>query len=90
MRLGNLGNVVLTLLSSVSPAVAFWRLTCDHPVTIGRVDPIVNPGKISGHLHTVVGGSGFNMSMTYEDALASTCSTCKIKQDLSNYWYLAE
>ena len=47
-----------------------------------RADPVVNPGVASGHVHVITGGSGFNYSMTYEDARASSCSTCNIKQGM--------
>ena len=77
---------LVLVLAAVSPATAFWRLTCDHPVVVAREDPIVNPGKVSGHLHQVVGASNFNVSMAFEDARGSSCSSCRIKQDLSNYW----
>lgn len=40
-------------------------------------------------------GNGFDFTMTYADARSSECSSCPIKQDLSNYWtpslyYMAE
>jgi hypothetical protein len=28
-------------------------------LTISRMDPIVAPGSIAGHVHQVIGGSGF-------------------------------
>ncbi|KAH8899048.1 WSC domain protein [Thozetella sp. PMI_491] len=76
----------MALAAVASPATAFWRLTCDHTVVVERGDPIVNPGKVSGHLHQVLGGANFNLSMTFDDARNSACSTCRVKQDLSNYW----
>lgn len=42
-------------LANSSPVSAFWRLLCDNPVTIGRYDPLVNPGAIAGHVHTISG-----------------------------------
>ncbi|KAF3359403.1 putative fungistatic metabolite like protein [Verticillium longisporum] len=33
-----------------------------------------------------MGGSAFNFTMGYDDAVSSACSTCKVRQDLSNYW----
>lgn len=65
---------------------AFFILPCSRPVVVERADPIVNPGALSGHVHTVMGGSGFEFSMTYEQARSSSCSTCKVTADLSNYW----
>lgn len=33
---------------------AFWRMTCGT-IQTGRVDPIVSPGSIAGHVHTIAG-----------------------------------
>ena len=35
---------------------AFWRMNCDV-IQTGRVDPLVNPGTVAAHAHTIVGGS---------------------------------
>ena len=35
---------------------AFWRMPCLE-MAFGRIDPIVQPGIVSGHVHTVVGGA---------------------------------
>jgi hypothetical protein len=58
---------------------AFFRMSCPGPLVRERLDPIVNPGKIAGHVHTISGGSGFGPSMTYGDARAAKCSSCEIK-----------
>lgn len=42
----------------VPSANAFWRLPCAVPVLDARVDPIVNPGRPSGHSHTIMGSNG--------------------------------
>jgi len=49
--------VGLLLISSVN---AFWRLPCQKPIMEARVDPIVSPGKASGHGHTVMGSNGMS------------------------------
>lgn len=84
-----------TSLLLASPAAAFFRMTCPGRLTQERLDPIVSPGAVAGHVHTISGGSGFAANMTYEQARASTCSSCSIKEDFSNYWtpqlyYLAQ
>lgn len=57
------------------------------PLVEGRVDPIVNPGTISPHAHTIQGGNAFGMSMTERQALDdSTCTSSLVKNDKSNYW----
>ena len=37
---------------------AFWRLQCFGIVAEAQIDPIVSPGKISSHVHTVKGANG--------------------------------
>jgi hypothetical protein len=61
-------------------------MSCPGRLVRERVDPIVAPGAVSGHVHTISGGSGFSPSMTFQDARASKCSSCTIKEDRSNYW----
>jgi hypothetical protein len=46
-------SIVLFLLNEVE---AFWRMNCAK-IQTGRVDPIVNPGAVAQHCHTIVGGS---------------------------------
>lgn len=35
---------------------AFWRMNCGI-AQIGRVDPVINPNAISGHVHLLSGAS---------------------------------
>jgi len=56
-------------------------------LTTGRVDPIVNPGVPSSHVHSVMGGSGFSMHANGQSLMSSKCSNAKIKGDFSNYWF---
>ncbi|EJT97083.1 WSC-domain-containing protein [Dacryopinax primogenitus] len=84
---GGIHTGLLGLLAlAARPAAAFFRMGCGSSLVIERADPIVSPGKPSSHLHNIVGGNGFDFNMTYDDARASTCSTCEIVEDLSNYW----
>ncbi|KZV98378.1 WSC-domain-containing protein, partial [Exidia glandulosa HHB12029] len=78
----------LLLLAQAQDAHAFFRMPCKQPVVVERADPIVNPGAVSGHLHTIMGGVSkvFDFNMTYDTARASDCSTCMARADLSNYW----
>ena len=57
------------------------------PLVVGRMDPIVNPGSASGHVHAVQGGNAFALDMSDTQALdGSTCTSSLIKNDKSNYW----
>lgn len=77
---------IALVASIIAPVAAFWRLPCAAPVVVERADPIVNPGNISGHLHTIMGGNAFDFTMDYETTQASTCTSCRVRGDLSNYW----
>lgn len=52
----------------------------------GLVDPIINPGEVSPHEHTVFGGSNFDMNASGKSLLESTCTSAKVKGDKSAYW----
>ncbi|EIW67152.1 hypothetical protein TREMEDRAFT_65020 [Tremella mesenterica DSM 1558] len=51
------------------------------PLAQGRLDPIVSPGGVSGHVHAIVGGSAFEPTYHYADNLQAHVSI-----DKSNYW----
>lgn len=63
------------------------RFGCPQLV-IDRIDPLVNPGQApSPHVHQIVGGNGFNVSMTTGDvSKTASCTTCSFSDDFSNYW----
>ena len=69
-----------------APVAAFWRLPCKSTLVVERADPIVNPGNMSGHVHQIMGGNGFDFEMDYADTQASTCTSCTVHGDFSNYW----
>ena len=57
------------------------------PLVEGRMDPIVDPGEASTHVHTVQGGSAFALTMEDTTALDdSNCTSSLVKNDKSNYW----
>ncbi|KAA8912018.1 hypothetical protein FN846DRAFT_1019385 [Sphaerosporella brunnea] len=86
MKTTVLAGVFALAASSFPTAQAFFRMPCSGPLLRERADPIVNPGTVSSHLHNIVGGNGFDFSMTYQKTQAASCSTCKAKADKSNYW----
>ncbi|KAI2462768.1 hypothetical protein F4781DRAFT_419005 [Annulohypoxylon bovei var. microspora] len=67
--------------------VTMLRFGCPN-VVIDRLDPLVNPGVVpSAHVHQIVGGNGFNASMTTGDVSSTaSCTTCQFSEDFSNYW----
>lgn len=63
------------------------RFGCTQLV-VDRIDPLVNPGQApTGHIHQIVGGNAFNITMPTDDVSEhSTCTTCLPAEDFSNYW----
>lgn len=68
-----------------SQTFAVMRFNGDE-IFDGRVDPIVNPGVESPHVHTVFGGSNFAVDATGESMAQSSCTSAKVKGDKSAYW----
>ncbi|ORY07902.1 hypothetical protein BCR34DRAFT_603708 [Clohesyomyces aquaticus] len=72
-----------------APSHALIRFGCSQLV-VDRLDPLVNPGEApSPHLHQIIGGNSFNISMfpeNHDPAKLSTCTTCQPADDFSNYW----
>lgn len=60
------------------------RFGCSQ-VVIDRIDPLVNPGQApSPHMHQVVGGNAFNVTMQSTDiAKLASCTTCGYSEDVS-------
>ncbi|KAG4027427.1 hypothetical protein MFRU_030g00630 [Monilinia fructicola] len=81
-------TLALALLGSLfSPASTTFVIQCYSRLVDERVDPVASPGLVpASHVHAIAGGSGFRANMTYADARASSCGTCNVKEDLSNYW----
>ncbi|KAI5799320.1 hypothetical protein DFH27DRAFT_591416 [Peziza echinospora] len=79
-------TVPLILSLFALEASAFWRLPCQDRVLLERSDPIVNPGTVAGHVHTIHGSNAFSMGATNADLMKGTCSSCQVKEDLSSYW----
>lgn len=51
-------SFVTLALGLASGANAFWRMECPGRLDVARLDPIVDPGKLSTHAHSIHGSSG--------------------------------
>ncbi|KAL9009588.1 MAG: hypothetical protein Q9173_005394 [Seirophora scorigena] len=83
--IANCAAAVLAL-SSVPATNAFWRLECSGSVGLARIDPLMDFGGLSDHVHTIKGGSAFTATSTADDLLNSKCQSCDVAQDKSAYW----
>lgn len=82
-----LASLAITLLASGS-ASAWFRVACTDPLVQERVDPVISPNQTpSNHVHTVHGAKNFRGNSTYDVLRASSCTSCLVTQDLSNYWF---
>jgi hypothetical protein len=45
------------------------------PLVVERLDPILKPGGLAGHVHSVVGSNTFAATMDYAATQEATCST---------------
>ncbi|KAI4155291.1 MAG: hypothetical protein LQ341_000203 [Variospora aurantia] len=80
-------NGAAAILALYVPATnAFWRLECSGTVGMARIDPLMDFGGLSGHVHTIKGGSAFSSTSTADDLLKSKCQSCDVAQDKSAYW----
>ncbi|GAA96467.1 uncharacterized protein L969DRAFT_49024 [Mixia osmundae IAM 14324] len=76
---------LLCLLFSTQLVSAFIREGCSI-VARERIDPIVDPGNIAGHVHTIMGSSAIGPDATYASLRAGGCSSCQALDDKSAYW----
>lgn len=76
---------LITLLSSISPVAAFWRLPCGK-IQLGRLDPIISPGTVAGHVHTISGPNNFDASSNNISIESAFCTSCPVQADKSAYW----
>ncbi|KAF9558822.1 hypothetical protein CPC08DRAFT_724247 [Agrocybe pediades] len=80
-------KLLLTLAAAAASANAYWLMGIEDFITTERIDPIVNPGKVSGHAHSVLGGSNFRFQTTTAQLRESECTSIPIPQDKSAYWF---
>lgn len=80
-----LAAAILLALSSLGygQTTDEFTVTCT-PLTIQRSDPIIDPGEMSGHVHTVAGGTAFQQKMDANTAKNSKSTTCDREIDKSS------
>lgn len=68
-------------------ANAFWRMECRARAGLARIDPLISPGEVAQHLHSIHGSGGFNENASYDELMASDCTSCAVEEDKSAYWH---
>lgn len=78
-------SALVALAAAMGAQAQVFTVNC-APLTQFRGDPIVSPGVLSSHVHAIVGGTAFSLSVTPAQARAATATTCDKILDNSNYW----
>ncbi len=81
--LGFLGAIAIPAVAHNGP---YLFLGAGIPVSIQRLDPVISPGKVSGHVRSIVGGNAFAPTLDFDATQKATCSTIRVAADKSNYW----
>ena len=50
--------IVTALALYIINVLAFWRLECEGSIGLARLDPLMSPGSVGDHVHSIKGGSG--------------------------------
>ena len=87
-------SVAATLSQTVAQQMVMFTPGGDD-TSVQRIDPILAPGGISGHVHQVFGSNGLSAEMSYESLQQADCTTVGSAefqgnaQDKSVYWHPA-
>jgi len=68
-----LSTLTCAILSSATGNPA-WHLDVLNLLVNERLDPIVDPNAVGGHMHDIVGGSNFGASYNYENQVSDRAS----------------
>ena len=78
--------LIISALALTKVNANVWTVDCST-LTTQRLDPIVYPNySPAGHVHNIIGADTFSHNVTYADLMTSTCTTCNVPSDKSNYW----
>ncbi|KAL9618849.1 MAG: hypothetical protein Q9160_006508 [Pyrenula sp. 1 TL-2023] len=82
--------VIITLVVRIALAIPGPFFVIQGEALISeRLDPILSPGGVGGHVHNVYGANKVSANWQYENMRTSTCNTMGPKADNSNYWFPA-
>jgi Domain of unknown function (DUF1996) len=76
---------LLLLAAALAPCAATFRAVCQNLV-FAHADPLVSPGRRSGHEHSIGGSLAFSPSYVSAPAMRAAGSSCDVVGDRSLYW----
>jgi hypothetical protein len=68
-------------LALLAPVNAFWILTHPHALSYQRLDPIVSPGVVASHTHSIIGSNAFQPTMDFAQMQTASCTTSPVQDD---------
>jgi hypothetical protein len=77
-------SFLLLATAGVVPSNAF--LLIHKLIAYERLDPIVSPSEVSGHVHAILGNSNFRQTFDASVWDNATCSTSQVQENKSSYW----
>ncbi|MCJ1301860.1 hypothetical protein MMC08_004661 [Hypocenomyce scalaris] len=86
MVLSALASLALLAAPAIAQPGAYFVMGTGAPIVLERIDPVMSPGQVANHVHSVVGGNGFAATMDFAQTQTSTCATVPVVPDKSNYW----
>lgn len=75
-------QATISALALVTSVNAFWRMPCRSQTGVGRLDPIMDPGEISDHVHTISGGGGMSNPTCCWSLLTDFCGRLRLQCQL--------
>ncbi|KAL8733872.1 MAG: hypothetical protein Q9166_001860 [cf. Caloplaca sp. 2 TL-2023] len=78
--------LLAALAAPVSAQQDYYFIVGSGSLVQERLDPLLNPGALSGHVHSVVGGNAFGATMDFATTQSSSCTSVDVIPDKSNYW----
>lgn len=79
-------GLVSYLAAFAGTADAFWRMPCRGRSALARMDPLMDPGEPSYHVHSVHGSGAFALDSDGDSLKTGDCTSCAVTQDKSAYW----
>ncbi len=80
-------TAALAALSLANTVEAGQFVLATSTLAVASIDPIVAPGTIAGHAHSLMGASNIrDVLNTPEEQLRAECSSTKVQDDKSSYW----
>ncbi|KAJ7584978.1 hypothetical protein C8J56DRAFT_788645 [Mycena floridula] len=79
-------SLIILLLFTINVS-SYWLMGANNILTTQRLDPVVSPGTVSTHVHSVLGGSNFGLYISTAVLRQSTCTSIPLNEDKSNYWF---